>query len=133
MPLFSSRITNNHLFQPLFAYVTQEKYEENGWDVYKPMEEFRRQVRRVQSELKKKKKKAFLRTFLCQYPMVSNCFLQGLPNNKWRITLINKNYELCDTYPTVLTVPFKSKEEDLRRVAMFRSRGRIPVRHLRQV
>lgn len=56
MPLFSSRITNNHLFQPLFAYVTQEKYEENGWDVYKPMEEFRRQVRRVQSELKKKKK-----------------------------------------------------------------------------
>lgn len=52
---------------------------------------------------------------------------QGLPNNKWRITFINKNYELCDTYPTVLAVPFKSKEEDLRRVAAFRSRGRIPV------
>ncbi|XP_044039472.1 myotubularin isoform X5 [Siniperca chuatsi] len=80
--------------KPLFAYVTQEKYEENGWNVYKPIEEFRR---------------------------------QGLPNNKWRITFINKNYELCDTYPTVLAVPFKSKEEDLRRVAAFRSRGRIPV------
>uniref|UniRef100_A0AAQ6IC30 phosphatidylinositol-3,5-bisphosphate 3-phosphatase n=1 Tax=Anabas testudineus TaxID=64144 RepID=A0AAQ6IC30_ANATE len=80
--------------QPLFAYVTQEKYEENGWNVYKPIEEFRR---------------------------------QGLPNNKWRITFINKNYELCDTYPTVLAVPYKSKEEDLRRVAAFRSRGRIPV------
>ncbi|KAF0045624.1 hypothetical protein F2P81_002153 [Scophthalmus maximus] len=79
---------------PLFAYVTQEKYEENGWNVYKPIEEFRR---------------------------------QGLPNSKWRITFINKNYELCDTYPTVLAVPFKSKEEDLRRVAAFRSRGRIPV------
>uniref|UniRef100_A0A7N6A4U4 Myotubularin n=1 Tax=Anabas testudineus TaxID=64144 RepID=A0A7N6A4U4_ANATE len=79
---------------PLFAYVTQEKYEENGWNVYKPIEEFRR---------------------------------QGLPNNKWRITFINKNYELCDTYPTVLAVPYKSKEEDLRRVAAFRSRGRIPV------
>uniref|UniRef100_A0A8C4GWQ2 Myotubularin n=1 Tax=Dicentrarchus labrax TaxID=13489 RepID=A0A8C4GWQ2_DICLA len=79
---------------PLFAYLTQEKYEENGWNVYKPMEEFRR---------------------------------QGLPNNKWRITFINKNYELCDTYPTVLAVPFKSKEEDLRRVAAFRSRARIPV------
>ncbi|XP_026173215.1 myotubularin isoform X2 [Mastacembelus armatus] len=78
----------------LFAYVTQEKYEENGWNVYRPMEEFRR---------------------------------QGLPNIKWRITFINKNYELCDTYPTVLAVPFKSKEEDLRRVAAFRSRGRIPV------
>lgn len=53
---------------------------------------------------------------------------QGLPNGKWRITFINKNYELCDTYPTVLAVPFKSKEEDLRRVAAFRSRARIPVR-----
>ncbi|XP_056156352.1 myotubularin [Lampris incognitus] len=80
--------------QPLFAYLSQEKYEENGWDVYKPIEEFRR---------------------------------QGLPNEKWRITFINKNYELCDTYPTILAVPFKATEEDLRRVASFRSRGRIPV------
>ncbi|XP_061620616.1 myotubularin isoform X2 [Phyllopteryx taeniolatus] len=79
---------------PLFAYVTQEKYEENGWSVYRPVEELRR---------------------------------QGLPNNKWRITFINKNYELCDTYPAVLAVPFKCKEEDLRRVSSFRSRGRIPV------
>uniref|UniRef100_A0AAQ5WZ65 Myotubularin n=1 Tax=Amphiprion ocellaris TaxID=80972 RepID=A0AAQ5WZ65_AMPOC len=79
---------------PLFAYVTQEKYAENGWNIYKPVEEFRR---------------------------------QGLPNNKWRITFINKSYDLCDTYPTVLAVPFKSKEEDLRRVAAFRSRARIPV------
>ncbi|XP_020792118.1 myotubularin isoform X2 [Boleophthalmus pectinirostris] len=78
----------------LFAYVTQEKYEENGWNVYKAMDELRR---------------------------------QGLPNNKWRITFINKNYELCDTYPTVLAVPYKSKEEDLRKVAAFRSRSRIPV------
>lgn len=31
--------------QRLFAYITQEKYEENGWTVYKPVEEFRRQVR----------------------------------------------------------------------------------------
>uniref|UniRef100_A0A8C7ZN91 Myotubularin 1 n=1 Tax=Oryzias sinensis TaxID=183150 RepID=A0A8C7ZN91_9TELE len=79
---------------PLFAYLNQEKFPENGWSIYKPVEEFRR---------------------------------QGLPNNKWRITFINKNYELCDTYPTVLAVPFKSTEEDLKRVAAFRSRGRIPV------
>lgn len=32
--------------QPLFAYLTQEKYAENGWNIYKPIEEFRRQVRR---------------------------------------------------------------------------------------
>uniref|UniRef100_A0A8C3AN77 Myotubularin n=1 Tax=Cyclopterus lumpus TaxID=8103 RepID=A0A8C3AN77_CYCLU len=54
------------------------------------------------------------------------CLLQGLPNNKWRI-VFNQNYELCDTYPTVLAVPFKSTDEDLKRVAAFRSRGRIPV------
>uniref|UniRef100_A0A8C7CGH7 Myotubularin n=1 Tax=Oncorhynchus kisutch TaxID=8019 RepID=A0A8C7CGH7_ONCKI len=78
----------------LFAYLSQEKYEENGWSVYKPMEEFRR---------------------------------QGLPTDKWRITFINDNYELCDTYPTILVVPFKATEEDLRKVSTFRSRGRIPV------
>ena len=56
------------------------------------------------------------------------CLLQGLPNKKWRITFVNKSYELCDTYPTVLAVPVKSSEDDLKRVAAFRSRGRIPVR-----
>jgi hypothetical protein len=53
---------------------------------------------------------------------------QGLPNERWRITFINKNYELFDTYPTILAVPYRASEEDLRRVAAFRSRGRIPVR-----
>uniref|UniRef100_A0A3Q4G5G7 Myotubularin n=1 Tax=Neolamprologus brichardi TaxID=32507 RepID=A0A3Q4G5G7_NEOBR len=85
---------------PLFAYLSQEKYAETGWTIYKPVEEFRR---------------------------------QGLPNNKWRISFINKSYDLCDTYPTVLAVPYKSKEEDLRKVAAFRSRGRIPVRSLTQL
>lgn len=54
-------------------------------------------------------------------------FLQGLPTNKWRFTLVNKNYELCDTYPTLLAVPYECRDEDLKRVATFRSRGRIPV------
>uniref|UniRef100_A0A6Q2Z3U1 Myotubularin n=1 Tax=Esox lucius TaxID=8010 RepID=A0A6Q2Z3U1_ESOLU len=79
---------------PVFAYLSQEKYEENGWNVFKPMEEFRR---------------------------------QGLPNEKWRITFVNETYELCDTYPTILAVPFRSSDEDLRKVSAFRSRGRIPV------
>uniref|UniRef100_A0AAQ4RK17 Myotubularin n=1 Tax=Gasterosteus aculeatus aculeatus TaxID=481459 RepID=A0AAQ4RK17_GASAC len=92
-------ITNYRLYfksseAPLFAYMSQEKYGENGWNIYKPMDEFRR---------------------------------QGLPNSKWRVTFINNNYEVCDTYPTILAVPVKSKDEDLRRVAAFRSRGRIPV------
>lgn len=59
--------------------------------------------------------------------MVMVVFLQGLPTNKWRFTLVNKNYELCDTYPTLLAVPYECRDEDLKRVATFRSRGRIPV------
>ncbi|TRY92951.1 hypothetical protein DNTS_016093 [Danionella cerebrum] len=78
----------------LFAFLSQEKYEENGWNVYEALEEYRR---------------------------------QGLPNSEWRVTFINRNYELCDTYPTILVVPYKASEEDLRRVASFRSRCRIPV------
>lgn len=54
-------------------------------------------------------------------------FLQGLPNHHWRITFINKCYELCDTYPALLVVPYCSSDDDLRRVATFRSRNRIPV------
>uniref|UniRef100_A0A8C2PU65 Myotubularin n=1 Tax=Cyprinus carpio TaxID=7962 RepID=A0A8C2PU65_CYPCA len=78
----------------LFAFLSQEKYEENGWNVYEAMEEYRR---------------------------------QGVPNSEWRVTFINKNYELCDTYPTILVVPYKATDEDLKRVATFRSRCRIPV------
>ncbi|XP_016077440.1 PREDICTED: myotubularin isoform X1 [Miniopterus natalensis] len=52
---------------------------------------------------------------------------QGLPNHHWRITFINKCYELCDTYPPLLVVPFRATDEDLKRVATFRSRNRIPV------
>uniref|UniRef100_A0A8C9U4G1 Myotubularin n=1 Tax=Scleropages formosus TaxID=113540 RepID=A0A8C9U4G1_SCLFO len=79
---------------PLFAFLSQEKFADNGWNVYDAKHEFAR---------------------------------QGLPNDKWRITHLNQNYELCDTYPTVLVVPKKATDEDLRKVAAFRSRGRIPV------
>ncbi|KAJ8254844.1 hypothetical protein GJAV_G00197960 [Gymnothorax javanicus] len=79
---------------PLFAFQSQERFKENGWGVYSPIQEYRR---------------------------------QGLPNDKWRITFLNQQYELCDTYPTILMVPYKATDEDLRRVACFRSRCRIPV------
>ncbi|XP_060232641.1 myotubularin isoform X4 [Meriones unguiculatus] len=79
---------------PLFAFENEEKFNVDGWTVYNPVEEYRR---------------------------------QGLPNHHWRITFINKFYELCDTYPAVLVVPYRASDDDLRRVATFRSRNRIPV------
>uniref|UniRef100_A0A8C2N7N4 Myotubularin n=1 Tax=Cricetulus griseus TaxID=10029 RepID=A0A8C2N7N4_CRIGR len=79
---------------PLFAFLNEEKFNVDGWTIYNPVEEYRR---------------------------------QGLPNHHWRITFINKCYELCDTYPAVLVVPYRTSDDDLRRVATFRSRNRISV------
>lgn len=52
---------------------------------------------------------------------------QGLPNESWTISKINSNYELCDTYPSVLVIPTNISDEDIRRVALFRAKHRIPV------
>ncbi|XP_053129967.1 myotubularin isoform X3 [Hemicordylus capensis] len=52
---------------------------------------------------------------------------QGLPSKQWRITFLNEHYALCDTYPSLLVVPYNASEEDLKKVSAFRSRGRIPV------
>ncbi|KQK80577.1 Myotubularin-related protein 2 [Amazona aestiva] len=79
---------------PLFAFEYKEVFPENGWKVYDPTWEYRR---------------------------------QGIPNESWRLTKINERYELCDTYPAILAVPVNIPDEELRRVASFRSRGRIPV------
>lgn len=54
-------------------------------------------------------------------------FCQGLPNESWTISKINSTYELCDTYPSILVIPTNIADEDIRRVALFRSKHRIPV------
>lgn len=41
--------------------------------------------------------------------------------------MINQKYELCDSYPAVLAVPRSVSDDDLRAVANFRSRSRLPV------
>ncbi|XP_042895008.1 phosphatidylinositol-3,5-bisphosphate 3-phosphatase MTMR2 [Parasteatoda tepidariorum] len=79
---------------PLFAFEYQGKYSVNGWTVYEPIQEYKR---------------------------------QGLPTESWKITKINEHYELCDTYPAILAVPSAATDDDLRAVANFRSRCRLPV------
>ncbi|KAJ3588972.1 hypothetical protein NHX12_009824 [Muraenolepis orangiensis] len=51
----------------------------------------------------------------------------GIPNESWRVSKVNDQYELCDTYPSSLVVPVNIPDEDIRRVAAFRAKGRIPV------
>lgn len=45
----------------------------------------------------------------------------------WKITKINEFYEVCDSYPAIWAVPAVATDDDLRQVAAFRSRGRVPV------
>uniref|UniRef100_A0AAQ4RP36 phosphatidylinositol-3,5-bisphosphate 3-phosphatase n=1 Tax=Gasterosteus aculeatus aculeatus TaxID=481459 RepID=A0AAQ4RP36_GASAC len=51
----------------------------------------------------------------------------GLPNESWAFSKMNSNYELCDTYPSILVIPTHIADDDVRRVAVFRARHRIPV------
>uniref|UniRef100_A0A672JQE8 Phosphatidylinositol-3,5-bisphosphate 3-phosphatase MTMR2 n=1 Tax=Salarias fasciatus TaxID=181472 RepID=A0A672JQE8_SALFA len=61
------------------------------------------------------------------YDAVSEYKRQGIPNESWRITKVNDHFELCDTYPSTLAVPVNIPDEELKRVAAFRAKGRIPV------
>lgn len=80
--------------QSFFAFSYVEDFPENGWSVYDPLAEYKR---------------------------------QGLPNESWRLTKLNELYDIADTYPSVLCIPAAANDDDLRHVAAFRSRGRLPV------
>ncbi|PRP88274.1 myotubularin-related protein 2 isoform 1 [Planoprotostelium fungivorum] len=51
----------------------------------------------------------------------------GLPNGKWRITRVNEEFKMSASYPPLLVVPASVTDEELLKVAEFRSRGRIPA------
>ncbi|MBN3281092.1 MTMR8 protein, partial [Polyodon spathula] len=51
----------------------------------------------------------------------------GLPNDSWQITDLNKNYEICSTYPSELAVPKNASQTTIVGSSKFRSRGRFPV------
>uniref|UniRef100_A0A665WWN9 Phosphatidylinositol-3,5-bisphosphate 3-phosphatase MTMR2 n=1 Tax=Echeneis naucrates TaxID=173247 RepID=A0A665WWN9_ECHNA len=61
------------------------------------------------------------------YEAASEYKRQGIPNESWRLTKINDHYEMCDTYPSTLAVPVNIPDEEVKRVAAFRAKGRIPV------
>uniref|UniRef100_A0A671NGX3 phosphatidylinositol-3,5-bisphosphate 3-phosphatase n=1 Tax=Sinocyclocheilus anshuiensis TaxID=1608454 RepID=A0A671NGX3_9TELE len=61
------------------------------------------------------------------YNPVAEYKRMGLPNESWTISKINSNYEVCDTYPALLVTPTSIKEDEIKRVASFRVKHRIPV------
>ncbi|GAM26603.1 hypothetical protein SAMD00019534_097780 [Acytostelium subglobosum LB1] len=52
---------------------------------------------------------------------------QGFPPKEWRITYANKDYKLCPTYPSLFIVPQSVTDDDLRKIASFREKGRVPA------
>uniref|UniRef100_A0A8C2HFY4 phosphatidylinositol-3,5-bisphosphate 3-phosphatase n=1 Tax=Cyprinus carpio TaxID=7962 RepID=A0A8C2HFY4_CYPCA len=79
---------------PLFAFKYRETFPEDGWKIYDPVAEYKR---------------------------------QGLPNESWIISKVNSSYELCETYPALLVLPSNVTEDELKRVAAFRAKRRLPV------
>lgn len=85
----------------LFAFAhkpLRNEREVNGWRLYDPKAEFRRQG-----------------------------ISEKLPDKGWRITHINHDYSFCDTYPAVLAVPSKISDNVLKYGKDFRSKCRIPT------
>jgi hypothetical protein len=45
----------------------------------------------------------------------------------WRISTVNREYEICGTYPRTLVVPARISDTVLKHTAKFRSKSRIPA------
>jgi hypothetical protein len=48
-------------------------------------------------------------------------------NDHWRLSDVNRAFDLCPTYPRLFAVPAKISDSVLFHAAKFRSRGRLPV------
>ena len=58
------------------------------------------------------------------------CVLQsvGGENVPWRVSEVNREYSMCETYPPIMGVPAAVSDEGLVLASQFRSKGRMPVR-----
>ncbi|KAJ8920453.1 hypothetical protein NQ315_005321 [Exocentrus adspersus] len=61
------------------------------------------------------------------YEPIAELKRMGVNNDMWKISKINEQYEICDSYPAVWAVPAQATDDELKIVANYRSRGRIPV------
>ncbi|KAM6149803.1 phosphatidylinositol-3-phosphate phosphatase MTMR7 [Erethizon dorsatum] len=51
----------------------------------------------------------------------------GLPNNFWQLSDVNRDYRICDSYPTELYVPKSATAHIIVGSSKFRSRRRLPA------
>jgi myotubularin-related protein 6/7/8 len=82
-----------------FSYIPLKQEKQlNGWDIYDPRAEFRRQGISTKSV-----------------------------DRGWRISTINKDFAFSPTYPAMLVVPSKISDNVIKYAGPYRSRQRIPV------
>ncbi len=73
---------------------------DHGWNLYEPLDEYERQ---------------------------GALMPRRGQSSPWRVSYINKDYSLCQSYPSVLVVPSRTPDHELFPIAAFRSEGRVPV------
>lgn len=57
-------------------------------------------------------------------PILSDEFKrQGVPNRFWRLSSVNRDYHVCDSYPPVIGVPHGVTDADVTAAAAFRSKS----------
>lgn len=54
-------------------------------------------------------------------------FSQQVRTDEWRFTYVNRNYDVCATYPNILVVPKNIDDDIIIAAARFRDGGRFPV------
>ncbi|TDH72007.1 hypothetical protein CCR75_001032 [Bremia lactucae] len=86
---------------PPAAFACHHEPDTTGWTVFNPMAEFAR----------------------LQFPTPQ----KGASIRGFRITHVNSNYKVSPTYPWSFIVPASVSDGELRKISVFRARGRVPV------
>ena len=51
----------------------------------------------------------------------------GLPDASWRISGVNRNFAMCETYPEFLGVPVSVDDATVEKASQFRTKHRVPA------
>ena len=110
-------------YRPMFEVI------EDGWKSFLPQNAFKDLESMVCSCIVTK---AF--TFHCPrtlFYLLNTCLLSFhislCQTDEWRLSEVNKDFTVCQTYPPLVAVPKDIDDDTLRKVATFRHSGRFPV------
>jgi myotubularin-related protein 1/2 len=101
----------------IYKFISEEKFDffcfqyklpinntmVDGWHVYDPTREFTRQG------------------------VLQDPSQPSITPPRWRLCNVNNDFKMCDTYAAQFLVPADISDEEIRAVAAFRSKGRLPV------